>query len=105
MIFCDLGTRRIQPLGLLNPTKLCPGLVVVRRQTKSKPRTGIPLRAPVTLPDLTQHVVVALGVAPEVLLDAREHGRHDLIPCEDERLQDSRHPTIAVPEWMHHHEV
>ena len=70
MVFGDLNARCVESLRLLDTAKLRPGLVVMRRKAKSKPRASVMPRVPASLTYLSQHVVVALGIAAEILLDA-----------------------------------
>jgi hypothetical protein len=72
-------------------------LVIMRRQAKAKPGTGVVLRGPASSADRGQYVVVALRVLAEVLLDAQEHRGHDLLSSENEEgreLLARRRPTL-----------
>ncbi len=65
------------------------------------------MRVPRTLLNLTQRPVVVNRVLPHAkpFLDGGELGGQDLIAAEDQRLQGTRHPPVAVTPWVYRDEV
>lgn len=80
-------------------------LAVVGGEAVAHPGPRIALRMPCVGAYLGEHLVIGLGIASEVLLDAGEHRRDDLLARQDKRLEAARHASVAIPEGVDHHEV
>src|ERR1019366_6854287 len=77
----------------------------MRPETKAYEWPRIIAWVPRSAPHLGQDIVVRTLVVSEVFLDARKGRLKNPAPAENQRLEATSHPSVAVAEWMNHCQV
>ena len=80
-------------------------LPVMGAQAEAHPRFGVTLQMPSAAANLRQYIVVGPLIVVDILFNGRERGRYHPIIRQHGGVYASGGPSVAVREWMQHHQV